>query len=65
MKNPHKTNIPMGRITNVVGKSTVSGKDHERIYDAIAQDYAERHNASYVHVFENGEFVKTIARKEK
>ena len=64
MKNPHDLNIPMGRINYVIGKSTLSEKEHEKVYDMIAQDYAERHNAPYVHVFENGEFVKTIARKE-
>ena len=65
MKNLYKTNIPMGRITNIIGKCTYSQKDHERIYDSIAQDYAERHDAPYVHIFRDGKFVATIARKEK
>ena len=65
MKNLYKTNIPMGRITNIVGECTYSQKDYGRIYDAIAQDYAERHNAPYVHVFRDSKLVATIARKEK
>ena len=58
-------NIPVGKIVNMVGECTYSQKDNERIYDVIAQDYAERHNAPYVHVFRDGKLVATIARKEK
>jgi len=62
-------NIPTGKIVNVVGdKNPITDMNpgrYELLYNEIAQDYAKRHNAPYVHIFENGEFVKTIARKEK
>ena len=38
---------------------------YELLYNEIAQDYAKRHNAPYVHVFRDGKLVATIARKEK
>ena len=65
MKNLYKINTPMGRITNIVGECTYSQKDYGRIYDTIAQDYAKRHDAPYVHIFRDGKLVATIARKEK
>lgn len=57
--------IPAGKIVNIVGGYTHPQKDNEKIYDAIAQDYAEYHNAPYVHIFRDGKLVATIARKEK
>ena len=58
-------NIPAGKIVNIVGKCTYSQKDKKKLYDMIAQDYGERHNAPYVHIFRDGKLVATIARKEK
>ena len=58
-------NIPTGKIVNIVGECTYSQKDQEKLYDMIAQDYAERHNTPYVHIFRDGKLVATIARKEK
>lgn len=59
-------NIPAGKIVNVVGEKTnINPGQCELLYNEIAQDYAERHNAPYVHVFRDGKLVATIARKEK
>ena len=59
-------NIPAGKIVNVVGgKNPITNINYELLYNEIAQDYAERHNAPYVHIFRDGKLVVTIARKEK
>ena len=58
-----------GKIINVVGDKTpitdINPGQYELLYNEIAQDYAERHNAPYVHIFREGNLVCTIARKEK
>ncbi len=62
-------NIPAGKIVNIVGEkdsiTNINPGQYELLYNEIAQDYAERHNAPYVHVFRDGKLVATIARKEK
>lgn len=62
-------NIPTGKIVNVVGDKNpitdINPGRYELLYNEIAQDYAKRHNAPYVHVFRDGKLVATIARKEK
>ena len=62
-------NIPAGKIVNMVGEKNsitdINPGRYELLYNEIAQDYAERHNAPYVHVFRDGKLVATITRKEK
>ena len=61
-------NIPAGKIVNIVGDKnpiTNINRRYERLWNEIAQDYAERHNAPYIHIFRDGKLVATIARKEK
>ena len=62
-------NIPAGKIVNIVGEKSpitnINPGRYELLYNEIAQDYAKRHNAPYVHVFRDGKLVATIARKEK
>lgn len=62
-------NIPKGKIVNMVGEKNsitdINPGRYELLYNEIAQDYAERHNAPYVHIFRDGKLVATIARKEK
>ena len=61
-------NIPTGKIVNVVGEKnpiTNINRRYEMLWNEIAQDYAERYNAPYVHIFRDGKLVATIARKEK
>ena len=61
--------IPAGKIVNIIGGKNpitdINLGQHELLYNEIAQDYAERHNAPYVHIFRDGKLVSTIARKEK
>ena len=61
-------NIPVGKIVNIVGANNpitdINPGQYELLYNEIAQDYAERHNAPYVHIFRDGRLVATIARKE-
>jgi len=60
--------IPKGKIVNIVGdKNPITNINPGRyplLYNEIAQDYAERHNAPYVHIFRDGKLVATIARKK-
>lgn len=62
-------NIPAGKIVNIVGEKNsitdINPGRYELLYNEIAQDYAERHNAPYVHIFRDGKLVATIARKGK
>jgi len=62
-------NIPVGKIVNVVGEKNlitdINPGQYELLYNEIAQDYAERHNAPYVHIFKDGKLVATIARKKR
>lgn len=62
-------NIPAGKIVNIVGDKNpitdINSGQYKLLYNEIAQDYAERHNAPYVHIFRDGKLVATIARKEK
>lgn len=58
-------NIPVDKIVNIVGDKNSITEQYELLYNEIAQDYAERHNAPYVHIFRDGKLVATIARKEK
>ena len=57
------------KIVNIVGEknpiTNINPGQYELLYNEIAQDYAERHNVPYVHVFRDGKLVATIARKEK
>ena len=41
----------------------LAAEQRKKIYNEIAKDYAKRHNAPYVHVFENGNLVDTICTK--
>ena len=63
------TQFPAVKIVNVVGDrnsiTDINSGRCELLYNEIAQDYAERHNAPYVHLFRDGKLVATIARKEK
>ena len=62
-------NIPVGKIVNIVGDKNpitdINPGQYELLYNEIAQDYAERHNAPYVHIFRDGKLIATIVRKEK
>lgn len=62
-------NISAGKIINIVGEKNpitdINPGQYELLYNEIAQDYAERHNAPYVNIFRDGKLVATIARKEK
>lgn len=62
-------NIPAGKIVNIVGEKNsitdINPGRYELLYNKIAQDYAKRHNAPYVHIFRDGKLVATVARKEK
>lgn len=55
--------IPIGKLNMVGGKCKPSTEQRKKIYNEIAKDYAKRHNAPYVHVFENGNLVDTIYTK--
>ena len=61
--------IPAGKIVNIVGAknpiTNINPVRYELLYNEIAQEYAERHNAPYVHIFRDGKLVATIARKER
>ena len=56
--------IPIGKLNMVCGKcKPITTEQRKKIYNEIAKDYAKRHNAPYVHVFENGNLVNTICTK--
>lgn len=55
---------PIGKLNMVGGEcKTTTTEQRKKIYNEIAKDYAERHNALYVHIFENGKFVDIICTK--